>query len=87
MKYFAVISGVVAAVALGGPWLFRTHMDGATHVSLLLALCWVLAYPAAIIRFGKRALWLLLELPLVLFWPFVHFIIGWNSAQNIKNCP
>ena len=87
MKYFAVISAIIAIVALTGPWIIPAHWDEATHVSLLLALCWILAYPVAIIRFRKRALWFLLELPLILFWPFFYFIIGWNCAQNIKNCP
>ena len=61
-----VASFALAALAFGLPWL--THFaDGGASVILLLA--WIGLAIETFLRFGRRALWLLLGAPLALFWP------------------
>jgi hypothetical protein len=72
---FLLPSLAVAALAFGLPWL--THFAD-RGLSLLLHLAWFGLLVAALIRTGRRGLWLLLGAPLVLFWPVVLlvFVLG-----------
>ncbi len=83
MKPRFLISLTVALLAL---ILFEWTRIG-TAVSLALSACWVVLFVAGLIKFKKRALWLLLGAPFALFWPISLFLMLQACAHNVKACP
>jgi hypothetical protein len=67
LRAWLIESLVLAGVAAGLPAI--THFaDGG--LSILLVLLWLVSIVAAVMRFGRRGLWLLAGAPLALFWVF-----------------
>ena len=94
MKTLFTMSFLVAVAAfvgpfIIGPWVFRNYggMDSATHVSFLLAMCWLVLLVVALLRLRRRGLWLLTGLPFAFYWPYVFLEIASNCAHNVRNCP
>ena len=87
MKWLLGISLIVGIAALTGPWIFPANFDAATHVSVLLAIVWIVILAAGIHRFGKQGLWLLIGMPMALYWPVWFFIIVAACANNRNSCP
>jgi hypothetical protein len=70
-----------------GSSFFDSGIDSATHVSLFLALCWLVGFVVGLFKFRSRGLWLVIGLPLAAYWPFALFMIAWRCAHDIKACP
>jgi len=54
--------------------------------SVPLACLWVLTIGFSAYRFGKKALWMLLGAPLVLYWPFWLVLNGLPRCYYNGNC-
>jgi hypothetical protein len=80
MKPLLVMSFATALSAFFGPRLVNS--DYAIYASLLLSICWVLLFATGLFEFKKRGLWLLLGLPLVLYWP-----LGFSVPSQYKSLP
>ena len=87
MRPSFVTSLALALCAFLGPFVFRTQMDAATHISVLLALCWMALFLWTIVKFKVKSLWLLIGFPFAAFWPLEFFMIASGCAHNIRNCP
>ncbi len=92
MRLLLTLSLAIAVAALLYPsfqsrMFFHTEIDPATHVSLFLAICWLVLFVVGLFKFRSRGLWLLIGLPLAAYWPFVFFMIAWTCAHDVKACP
>jgi len=92
MRLLLAPSLAIALAALFYPFFlgssfFDTGMDPAIHVSLFLAICWLVLFAVGLFKFRSRGLWLLIGLPFAAYWPFAFFMIAWKCAHDIKACP
>ena len=65
MRLLLTLSFAIAFAALFypfflGPFFFDSEMDSATHVSLFLALCWLVVFAVGIFKLRMRGLWLVI---------------------------
>ena len=75
LRHLLFLSLFVALLAFALPWL--THFAD-RGISVALILLWIGLVIAAVVKHGWRGLWLLLGVPLALFWPAV--VIIWASG-------
>ena len=92
MRLLLALSLAIALAALFYPFFlgssfFDNGMDPAIHVSLFLAICWLVLFAVGLFKFRSRGLWLLIGLPFAAYWPFAFFMIAWTCAHDIKACP
>jgi hypothetical protein len=92
MRLLLALSLAIAFAALFYPFFlgssfFDSSMDSATHVSLFLALCWLVVFAVGLVKFRMRGLWLVIGLPFAVYWPYVFFMIAWTCAHDVKACP
>jgi hypothetical protein len=92
MRLLLALSLAIAIAALFYPFFlgssfFDSSMDSATHVSLFLALCWLVVFAGGLVKFRMRGLWLVIGLPFAVYWPYVFFMIAWTCAHDVKACP
>ena len=70
------------------PYVFQGRPgDRTIQVSLVVALVWVVALLAALIRYRKKGLWFLVGLPFAMYWPFLLFMLAWGCARDFHQCP
>ena len=92
LKEFAT-SLFIALMACFLPRLVPSAWDRVTHInvglltSLAIGMIWAVFLVRALIRHGKKGLWLFVGLPLVLYWPFVLFMLGWSCGHDPHQCP
>ena len=53
-------------------------------LSYCLAIIWLVLQVVAVVRYRWRGLWLLIGLPIVLFWPIVFELLE-NACRHDKN--
>jgi hypothetical protein len=70
-----------------GSSFFDSGIDPATHVSVFLALCWLVVFVVGLFKFRSRGLWLVIGLPPAAYWPFALFRIAWKCAHRYKSLP
>lgn len=87
MKWLLATSLIVAIAALSIPWIFTANFDAATHASVLLAISWIVILAVGIRLFGKRGLWLLIGMPMALYWPLWFLALIVACASNRNYCP
>ena len=82
--WFKVILIVSVVLALWGWYAPQEQMPLDIHAmlwrSIPLACLWALIVAVSAYRFGRRALWMLLGAPLVLYWPM------WLLLNGIPEC-
>lgn len=82
------ISLAIAGAACFLPFFFPSgEWDSLIRVSRWLTFAWLLTFVWCVVRYRKKGLWFSVGFPLLLYWPYVLFMIGWGCAHNIKNCP
>ncbi len=86
IRTILITSLAVASIACLGP-LLGVRENWMVRFSIALAVCWLLVFAVGLFKFRKRGLWLLTGLPLVLWWPYVFFMIVWACSHNVKACP
>lgn len=59
----------IAGFALPFPWMSPGAFGTLFKVSLLPAACRLIVFIASLVKFRTRGLWLVLGLPLALYWP------------------
>jgi hypothetical protein len=85
MRLLFVTSFAMAISAFLGPRLVSS--DYAIYASLLLDICWFFLLVAGLLAFKRRGFWLLIGLPLVLYWPVGLWLLASACHHNIKACP
>jgi len=88
---FLVLSLFVAVLGAILPFLeavlpFRYDPALTTSWSVCLALFWLILVVVGLLRFKKRGLWLLIGVPIALFFPFSLVRIFWVCAHNPFAC-
>ena len=83
IKPILIASLAIASIACLGP-LFGVRERSIVHFSKVLDLCWLLVFVVGLFKFRRRGLWLLAGLPLVLWWPYVFFMIVWTCRHNVR---
>lgn len=87
-KKLAAWSLIIAATSCFLPDLFPPgEWDPIIRICLWVALAWFAVLVICLVRYHKRGLWFLVGAPLVLYWPFVLFMIGWACAHDVHKCP
>jgi len=76
-RWLLVGSFLVALASLFAPRLgFPVDFDGIIYRSIPLFCFWVILLAISIIKFRRQSLWMLLGMPLALFWPAYLFFNG-----------
>ena len=91
MRAILVASLVIAVASIGGPMVFRygPNLSRAIHTSFCLGAVWLVMLCAALIRFKKRGLWVLVGAPFALLVPVIWSLIYWQCevVGNLNACP
>ncbi len=72
LRLLLILSFIVAALAFAVPWL--THFADAGF-SIAIVFIWCGLSIAAIVRHGRRGLFVLTGAPLALFWPVALIVV------------
>lgn len=87
---FLLGSLILAVLAVSTRWTILPLTPGTSDflvVSLALGALWTLLAIIALLRLGKRGLWMLAGAPLVFWWPMalILFILG-GACQTGSDC-
>jgi hypothetical protein len=90
-RAFWTIFAVAMAVAVASPVvpdLIRSvDANWNIRVSYSLAAIWSLLQAVAILRHRWRGLWLLIGLPIALYWPIAFKLLEYQCRQDATACP
>src|SRR5258708_3648107 len=78
---------ILAALSLSSRWtVLPLTPTTFTFVSVSTALCviWLVLVSVSIARYGKRALWLLIGAPLVMWWPVLYALLWWTCRHGYE---
>ena len=87
-KYHFVLSLGIALAACGFPFLafvlgWREEFWIFFPCGLLLSFVWSATTALSITQFGKRALWSIAGLPLILWWPLAPWALFWVCSSGL----
>ena len=87
-KLLLLISLVIAILAASTRWSVLPLAPATftfVFVSAVLAIPWTVPLVISVLRYGKRGLWVLVGLPLVLLWPALLGLL-WVSCHWGAEC-
>lgn len=89
-RAFWLIFAAALTVAIASPVLpsLTKSVDANWNLrfSYFLALIWVAIQVVAVVRHKRRGLWLLIGLPIVLWWPIVFRMMEYACRHNGNAC-
>ena len=75
---FSFVSGMIG---LGGMGRLHRDLSAFVELSFFSASAWFFIVAVSPLYFGLRAMWLLLGVPLALFWFCVVLVLTWGHAK------
>jgi hypothetical protein len=80
-------TGAIALLNVIAPRYFCLDVDCIAVWSTVLGVIWLVLEAAAVVLFRWRALWLLVAVPFLLYWPVGFWLLDRACKQNINACP
>jgi hypothetical protein len=82
------LSLLIRLLAISSRWTilpFRPYTFAFVTFSEIMIVPWVVLFAVALRKHGKLALWLLVSLPLIAFWPYILYSLEWSCSHGNRN--
>jgi hypothetical protein len=86
-RYVLTLSALVAFLAVIVPRYLGPDVGLMLRCNLALAVLWGIILVVSIFWYRWRGLWLLLGLPLLVYWPVGFWLLARACAHDPNNCP